>query len=85
MWVDGVVEKPAHCLNCLKPYCNLCLRIFWSVLEEVIKLTILMLTSMTMMMMKEMLNLTEPKMREPTEHPGPIGGLLSPVLSALSS
>ena len=42
---------------------------------------------MMMMVMKEMkmLNLTEPKTREPTEHPGPIGGSLSPVLSALSS
>ena len=87
MWVDGVVQKHARIV--LKPYCDFCLRIFWSVLENIIKWTILMLTSMLMMMMvmkeMKMLNLTEPKMREPTEHPGPIGGSLSPVLSALSS
>ena len=84
MWVDGVVQKHAQIV--LKPYCDFCLRIFWSVLENIIKWTILMLTSMLMMMMvmkeMKMLNLTEPKMQEPTEHPGPIGGSLSPVLSA---
>ena len=86
MWVDRVVQIAQIVL---KPYCDFCLRIFWSVLENIIKWTILMLTSMLMMMMvmkeMKMLNLTEPKMQEPTEHPGPIGGSLSPVLSALSS